>query len=126
MKFIYVGDVKGMEALIDLSANGQPVVGDRTSTFLVEEFVDQVIDYHNRLENEMPTKYVVFFFYETNDITVVRKTIDIFERKQNEVNVCKWCGRMPIDSKMKLRFSTDQFPNLVTCCDCRRYISENP
>lgn len=80
------GDVKGMEALIDLSANEVPVIGHTKSTFSVEKFVDDVIDYHNNLENEMPTKYVIFYFYETDNTTVVEKTVDLLKRKENEVN----------------------------------------
>lgn len=75
-----------MEALVDLTPDGQPIIGEgKTSSFLVEEFIDQTIDYHNNLENEMPTKYVVFYFYETSNITVVQKTVDILKRKENEV-----------------------------------------
>lgn len=80
------GDVKGMEALISLSENVEPVIGHQDSTFYVEQFIDEVIDYHNSLDNEKPTKYVVFFFYETNNITVVRKTVDLLKRKENEVS----------------------------------------
>ena len=77
-----------MEALVDLTANGIPVIGNKTGNiFPVEKFIDEVIDYHTHLENELPTKYVVFYFYETNNITVVRETIDLLKRKENEVNI---------------------------------------
>lgn len=74
-----------MEALVSL-ASDIPVIGKETSSYLVETFIDEVIDYHNNLENELPTKYVVFYFYETNDTSVVEKTVDLLEEKQNEVN----------------------------------------
>lgn len=89
MKTIYLsGDVKGMEVLVDLTKNGEPVIGNGgNSTFLVESFIDEVIDYHNNLENEMPTKCVVFYFHETDNITVVRKTVDLLKRKEKEVKM---------------------------------------
>lgn len=74
-----------MEALIDLAANDRPVIGPRNSTFYVENFIDEVIDYHNNLENELPTKYVVFYFYETDNITVVQRTVDLLKRKEDKV-----------------------------------------
>lgn len=82
---IRIGDVKGMEALVSLASN-VPVIGTKTSTYLVETFINEVIDYHNSLENELPTKHVVFYFYETGDTTVVRKTVDLLEQKEKEVN----------------------------------------
>lgn len=74
-----------MEALVNLAANGEPVIGDKDSDYYMECFINDVIEYHNNLENESPTKYVVFYFYETDDITVVQKTVDILKRKENEV-----------------------------------------
>lgn len=75
-----------MEALVNLAANGEPVIGSKKSTFFVEKFIDEVIDYHNNLENERPTKYVVFYFYETENITVVRKTVDLLQDRADEVS----------------------------------------
>lgn len=82
----FIGDVNGMEALVSLSQHDEPVIGDDKSDYLVETFIDEVIDYHTHLENELPTKYVVFYFYQTDNITVVQKTVDLLERKENEVN----------------------------------------
>lgn len=79
------GDVKGMEALVNLASNGEPTIGLKSSDYFVETFIDAVIDYHNTLENESPTKYVVFYFYETDNITVVEKTVDLLQRKEKEV-----------------------------------------
>lgn len=76
-----------MEALVSLEPlSAVPVIGRNTSSYLVETFIDEVIDYHNNLENEMPTKYVVFSFYETEDVSVVQKTVELLKRKEDEVN----------------------------------------
>lgn len=82
-----IGDVKGMEMNVYLSGiTGEPVIGDDgNATFTVEEFITQVIEYHNNLENEQPVKYVCFYFYETNDITVVRRTVDLLKKKEEQV-----------------------------------------
>lgn len=75
-----------MEALVDLSPGGEPTIGNKDSTYFVKTFIDDVIDYHNRLENELPTKFVVFYFFETNNITVVERTVDLLKQKENEVS----------------------------------------
>lgn len=76
-----------MEALISLASNGQPVIGESCSDYYVDNFIDEVIDYHNNLENEMPTKHVVFYFYETNDVVAVEKTVDLLKQKEKRVNI---------------------------------------
>lgn len=74
-----------MEALVNLADNGKPVIGDQNNGYYVETFINEVIHYHNNLENELPNKCVVFYFFETDDITVVQKTVDILKQKENEV-----------------------------------------
>lgn len=76
-----------MEALVSLAPNGHPTIGKYSSDYFVESFIDEVIDYHNKLENELPTKHVVFYFYETDDTSVVQKTVDLLKRKEKEVNI---------------------------------------
>lgn len=63
-----------MEALVNIAPNGEPVVGEKDSDYSMESFINDVIEYHNNLENESPTKYVVFYFY-----------VDILKRRENEV-----------------------------------------
>lgn len=76
-----------MEALVSLRPNGYPVIGNDSSDYSVERFINEVIEYHNNLENELPTKHVVFYFYETNDTTVVEKTVDLLKQKENQVKI---------------------------------------
>lgn len=66
--------------------DGVPTIGEKGSDYSVETFINEVIDYHNRLENEQPTKFVVFYFYETDEIEVIQKTVDILIRKENEAS----------------------------------------
>lgn len=83
----FIGDFNGMEALVYLKNNNKtPVIGSKDSTYHVKEFIDKVIGYHNKnLTNESLRKKVVFYFYETDDITVVRETVDLLQQKENEV-----------------------------------------
>lgn len=81
------GDAKGIEMLITLSPEKVPVVGRGDSSYTVEDFINEVIIYHNTLENEAPVKSVCIYFCETKDFTVVQKTIELLKRKEDEVNI---------------------------------------
>lgn len=85
-----IGGVNGIEVVVELFSNGEPFIDfHQNSSYSVEHFIDDLIDYHNRLENEFPVKNVVILFWYTKNVTVVKRTVDLFERKENEVKITK-------------------------------------
>lgn len=119
-----IGYDKGIEVQVHMGSNGEPMIGisnKNTGKIFLKTFIDKMIHYHNALVNELPTKYVVFIFWYTEDIKVLQKTVDIIESKKNEVNR-PYIGYLfqNLNSRFYSLHSTDQFSDLVTYCNCRR------
>lgn len=84
---IIKGDAKGMEILIHLSPEKEPVIGTADSSYTLEDFINEVIEYHETLVNESPVKSICIYFYETEEFIVVQKTVELLKRKEDEVNI---------------------------------------